>query len=433
MTRFRPILGASALALFGSLPPASAHDAHGVPPIAVTAPNPTLHLHGGRWFDGERFRPMEWYAVDGRLTRTRPRRVDATVNLSGRWIIPPLGEAHNHDLQNSWNAARASAAYLSRGIFYSGQMCASPEDLAPFRGFLNRPSSVDVLYAEACMTSSDGHPLGIALAGAKAAGTPMKPEQIRDRSFWAVDTLADLDARWPRIAQAKPALIKIILIDSPNHAANRQKTELFGFNGIDPALAPEIVRRAHALGARVAAHVDTAADFAVAVSAGVDLVAHLPGYRIARGKTAADYRIPDAAIAEAARRRVAVITTTAASRYASKSRPEHASAIRQGYADNIRRLRSAGVPLLIGSDTFDGSVLDEVDNLDQLGVMPRSELLRAATATTPRALFPARDIGRFAEGAEASLVALPADPLRDLQALRRPSILIKQGQLLSGR
>ncbi len=163
------------------------------------------------------------------------------------------------------------------------------------------------------------------------------------------------------------------------------------------------------------------------MSAGVDLVAHLPDYRIARGRTAADYRITDAAIAEAARRRVGVITTTAASRYAIKSRPEHASAIRQGYADNIRRLRSAGVPLLIGSDTFDGSVLDEVDNLDQLCLMPRSGLLRAATATTPRALFPTRDISHFAEGAAASLVALPADPLRDLQALRRPSILIKQG------
>ncbi len=62
-------------------------------------------------------------------------------------------------------------------------MCASPEDLAPFRDFLNRPLSDDVLYAEACMTSSDGHPLGMALARAKAAGTPMKPEQIRDRSF----------------------------------------------------------------------------------------------------------------------------------------------------------------------------------------------------------------------------------------------------------
>ncbi len=71
MTRLRPILAASALSLFGSLPPASAHDAQGVPPIAVAAPTPTLHLHGGRWFDGERFRPMERYAVDGRLTPPR--------------------------------------------------------------------------------------------------------------------------------------------------------------------------------------------------------------------------------------------------------------------------------------------------------------------------------------------------------------------------
>lgn len=347
-------------------------------------------------------------------------------------MIPPLAETHNHDLQNAWNAARSSATYLSRGIFYSGQMCGWPEQLNPFRGFLNRPGSVDVTYAEACISSSDGHPLGIALAGAKAAGMTMKPEEVRDNGYWAVDTPADLDARWARIAAAKPAIVKVILLDSANYLANRRDPKLFGFNGLDPTLVPEIVRRAHGISARVAAHVDTAADFAAAVAAGVDLIAHLPGYRIDKGKPATDYRITEAAAAEAARRGVRVMTTTAASLYAVRRDPAQGPVIDAAYRDNIARLRKAGVELLPGSDRVDGSLLDEIDNLDRLSAMPRPELLRRATEVNARTLFPGRDIGRFAEGAEASLVALAADPLADLSALRRPALLMKQGELLRG-
>ena len=101
------------------------------------------------------------------------------------------------------------------------------------------------------------------------------------------------------------------------------------------------------------------------------------------------------------------------------------------YADNIRRLRSAGVTLLIGSDAVEGSVLDEIDTLDQLKVMPRSDLLRIATMVTPRALFPTRDLGNFSEGAEASFVALGSDPLLVLSTLRHPLLLVKRGTLLN--
>jgi imidazolonepropionase-like amidohydrolase len=58
-------------------------------------------------------------------------------------------------------------------------------------------------------------------------------------------------------------------------------------------------------------------------------------------------------------------------------------------------------------------------------------LLRLATESTPRVLFPERLIGRFAEGAEASLIALDANPLVDLSAIRRVSLRVKQGNLLA--
>jgi hypothetical protein len=416
-----------ALAAFTLSFPVTAQPA---PSLGVSSSGPTLHLKGGLWFDGTKFVAANWYVVAGRFTRKAPSRVDATVNLKSRFIIPPLAEAHNHDLQNAWNAGRNAAQYIARGIFYTTQLCAMASDSKDFRGFLGSAAAPDVLFADSCLSASDGHPLGIALNGAKQAGISMTADDLRDKHYWVVDTLADLDAKWRKIAETKPALLKVILIDSPNYAANRQMPKLYGYNGMDPMLVPDVVRRARAIGARVAAHVDTGPDFTNAVIGGVDIVGHLPGYRIAAGKTAADYRLSDAAIAEAARRGVQVITTTAASRYDIARNPEHAAAIRATYADNISRLRAAGVTLLLGSDVYDGSVLDEIENVDTLKIMSRADLLRVATMTTPQKLFPDRDVGRFAEGAEGSLVALATNPLVDLLSLRRPVLLIKRGTII---
>ena len=78
-----------------------------------------------------------------------------------------------------------------------------------------------------------------------------------------------------------------------------------------------------------------------------------------------------------------------------------------------------------------GTVVDEILYLDSLGVMPRAELLRRATADTARLMFPGRAIGVFREGAEASLVAYDSDPIEAIEILRQPRILIKDGSVLA--
>lgn len=422
-------------ALLAAAAPALADEpAAGANPFAGPAlAAPTLHFKGGQWFDGKGFRAMNWYAVGGKLTAARPTRVDAEVNLDGRHVIPPLAEAHNHDLQNGFYAGKMARNYMARGIFYSVQLAALPADIAGYRDFFGQPGSVDVGWSEALLSASDGHPLKMILDGMAPSGETLSPEAVRDRFYWSIDSLADLDAKWAKIAAAKPKMVKVILIDSANYAANRRKPELFGRNGIDPALVPEIVKRTHAIGARLLAHADTAADFEVAVKAGADAIAHLPGYRIATFNTPGDYRIADAVIAEAAKRGIFVITTTAASRFAIARYPETEAAITANYRDNIRRLRAAGIKLAFGSDTFGGSVLDEIATVDKLGVMSRAELLRIATSDTAQLMFPARAIGAFAEGAEASLLALDGNPIDDLGALERIGVAIKQGELLGRR
>lgn len=402
----------------------------GAPKVAVTLPKPTLALEGGKWFDGQRFVEDSWYSVEGKLTRTRPAKIDVRIDLKGRYVIPPLADAHNHNLQNAWSAATFADDYLRRGIFYSAQLAANTEEIAGYRGLLGGPGRVDVLWAEATLSSSDGHPLGLALAGAKQAGMPAEAKDYIDKAFWAIDSLVDLDSKWPKIAESQPKLIKVIVVDEAHAAAQRKDPSSYGFRGLSTALLPEVVERAHAIGARVAAHVDSADDIARVVASGVDIVAHL-NTRIPKGLTAGDLRLSDATIVEMKRRGTIVIPTVAVTRYYLMAHPEDRAALMAVIGDNLARMKAAGVRMLAGSDLFDGSVIDEIEALDATKVFSSDELLRLATTATPQAMFPGRRIGIFTEGAEASLVAYDADPTLDLKVLRAPKMAIKQGEILA--
>jgi imidazolonepropionase-like amidohydrolase len=63
--------------------------------------------------------------------------------------------------------------------------------------------------------------------------------------------------------------------------------------------------------------------------------------------------------------------------------------------------------------------------IDNLG------LLRMWSYTTPRSIFPDRQIGALDEGFEASFVALEGDPLKDFGNVRRIKFRFKQGVLLA--
>lgn len=393
-------------------------------------PKPVLALENGRWFDGTGFVRGTWYSVNGKLTRQRPRHVDARIDLRQRYVLPPLADAHNHNLQNAWAAPQIADEYLQRGIFYSAQLAANSEDISAYRNFLGGAGRVDVLWAEATLSSSDGHPLGLALAGAKQAGMDMSAKDVVDKSFWAIDSLDDLDEKWPKMAESRPQLIKVIVVDDAHRAEQSKDPTTYGFRGLNTELVPEIVARANQIGARVAAHVDSADDIDRIVRAGVHIIAHM-NTRIPKGLTAADMRLSDETIAEMKRRGTIIIPTVAVTRYHLHARPENREPLFTVIRDNLTRLKAAGIPMLAGSDLFDGSVIDEIDALAATNVFTTSELLRLATMTTPRALFPKRSIGQFAEAAEASLVAYDANPVNDLNTLRRPRLAIKQGELIA--
>lgn len=391
-----------------------------------------MAFENGRWFDGERFTLDKFYVVDGRMTRNKPEHVGATFDLQGRYVLPGLIDAHNHNFQNGPFAAFSNQRTLKAGVYHSVQMCSRPDQTMAFAGFLQNPGNVEVLFTDACFSGSDGHPLGIALASSVQMGEEISVEEVH-QTYDPVDTVEELDALWPAFLERTPRLIKVILINSERRAAELQDQSTFGYRGLDPAVAREIVRRAHHAGARVAAHVDSAADFALAVAIGADIIAHLPGYRIAENMTAEDYRISDAALKAAADRKTIVITTAGAARHATQRRPERAEALKAMQIENLTRLIAAGVPLAMGSDDVMGSVVDEIVYVDALGVMPREQLLQLSTAGTARAMFPDRIMGKFVEGAEATFNVYSVNPLEDLNALRSIYFGVQSGTVLASR
>jgi imidazolonepropionase-like amidohydrolase len=94
--------------------------------------------------------------------------------------------------------------------------------------------------------------------------------------------------------------------------------------------------------------------------------------------------------------------------------------------DNLRLLHEYGVKLAVGSDHAETS-LAEVLTLKALHLFDNLTLLKLWCEATPAAIFPGRRIGRFAEGYEASFVALSGDPTRDFEHVKAIRLRVKQG------
>lgn len=397
-----------------------------------------MELKNAQWFDGQGFKRGTLYIKDGKFSAQKIKKPQRKLNIRRQFLIAPLAEAHNHNLQNAWGWKRYAASYLRDGVFYAAMHCGEPKGTAAVRALAALPSTdgagkqaagPELLLVSACLTSPDGQPLA-QLLGEEASGSQARTraEEFLDKTVIALDTPEQLNQKWPAISGRKSDALKLVLSRSESPEL-RSDPKQFGRLGLRPELPPAIVRRAQQDKLRVIAQADTAADFQLAVNAGVDWVARLPGLVFFEGTGAESYRISADAATEAARRKVAVITAIAASEL-FRMPAEMLTQVRAQQADNLRTLQAAGVPLLLGSDLFNGSVLSELQQLDRLGVLDRRQLLRMATMDTPRALFPKRRLGCFEPGCEASFLLLAADPLKDLAALDKIQLRVRQGRLL---
>jgi hypothetical protein len=405
---------------------------------------------GGWWFNGTGFVRKKMYAVNGVFQERRPAHVDGVVSLGDFYVVPPFGDAHSHAYDNPKTIVNVVETHLRKGIFYGLSLTNSIKGKRSVADKVNKPSSIDVAYADAGLTATLGHPILSAEVTAngyswdelgKNWSLLLKSHAAEGDVYFVIDNLDDLQKKWPSIVTSQPDIIKIFLLDTEHFEKLRQNTSSIDDKGLDPALVPAIVTRAHRSGLRVAAHIETAADFRVALVAGVDIVAHLPGLAPKADEDPLRYEITDAD-ARLARKKKATVVATAwlaerlaapkpwlsgAAALADTAQLERAKQIQR---HSLQRLMRHGVPIAIGSDLFEDAD-SEAFYLRGLGVFDDRALLVMWSQTTPRLIFPRRKIGRLTAGYEASLLALSCDPIAKFECTRRIMIRMKQGRLLS--
>jgi imidazolonepropionase-like amidohydrolase len=189
------------------------------------------------------------------------------------------------------------------------------------------------------------------------------------------------------------------------------------------------VDEAHRLGLKVTCDCETVYT-AMAARAGVDMIEHpLPR--------------TDETIAEMARRRVAAVPTLqvyqnifdrAGGYYGSTSRRFSMSS--QANFDIFKKMRAAGIPMGVGTDTIGGAHQQIPSNyIAELkwfvkGGYSVAEALKAATITNAALLDMDDKLGSLEAGKLADLIVVDGRPDENLDDLLKIDVVIKDGQVL---
>ncbi len=373
----------------------------------------------GSWLqrdgDGERWVRETRYAIAGVFVDGPMVRVDRTVDLAGQYLIPPLAEGHNHTVEGEWTQ-EVAASLVQQGIFYFRNPSNVGDVARRNRPYWEQPGTLDVAFSHGALTGTGSHPVPLYRRLASLYG--LDPEALDGVAFFELDTIAQLEARWPSILAGNPDFIKIILGDSTGE--NQQSLTI--------PVARRAVALAHASGLRVTAHIWTAGDLATAAAIGVDEVAHLPGYNWGDMPREAFVISPQIAQALAqgdiAVQTTSIIVADVGDAWRDPGAPFDRYA--QLHRTNLRALLDAGVRLSIATDQG-RSTFDEAEFLRFLDVMDDRALLGFWLDTGP-SIFPGRAIGRLRTGFEASFIALECDPFVRFECLHAIGHLEKQGQ-----
>ncbi len=385
------------------------------------AAGPTVYTNG-LWYteagNSVQFIAGERYAENGVFLKKRPE--DATViDLGGAFVVPPYGEAHNHSVDGP-GTEKTAARYLAEGVFYYKNPNGIHGFTEPMLNYWARPETLDVSFSFGGLSTDEGHPetlyrmlLGFGLYSETDA------DDLDGNAFWDASTVEQLDDQWPRILATKPDFLKLYLLqyDTPEST------------GLSEEVFREAVRRADAIGLGTVVHVETMQDLALAVDAGATEAAHLPAYDFAFAKDPERSRIPDALIDKMAAHGFIVVATTNVALGREYSE-EELRVVTGRQADNLRRMKAAGVSIAVGSDSYFQTAWNEIQSLKALEIFTDEELLMLWIRTPSLSIFPGRAIGALEPGYEASFLALDCDPTLEISCAIEIRHRVKSGQLL---
>lgn len=365
-------------------------------------------LTGGKLIDGAGSRPIEDAAVAirgneivavGKADELPAAPGAREIDVSGKTILPGFVNAHAHsryatlEQMEGWTAAGVTTVRDLGGFL---------EDvLERRRRAEDDPRLPRLLVAGPMITVPAGHPI---------------PIYGPDYPALAVRGPEDARAQVNGLLDAGVDHIKIAV-------SGRTDT---GWPELSNAEISAITETAHARGARVSVHADTAAGLRRALENGVDDAAHLPRDAL-----------PQDLIALMVERDVAMIPTIDVYQNIAEENGTaadwNANTLPVVY-DNLRRFHAAGGTLALGDDYGNpgvelGMPVDEIDHWLAAGIEPM-EVIVAATRGGATVSGLGDEIGTLEKGKAADVLVVDGDPLADTSALERVSLVVRDGEVV---
>lgn len=385
----------------------------------------TYEFKNGNWFNGTEFVPATWYSVGGKLNKKAPAQIDSVVDLTDRFVIPPLGDAFSSSLADHPTPEMQLKSYFNEGIFYIQTLGNTKEGRQKVTTKLSA-ATPDVSFANGEITCTLGEPFmryePAALGIKNPNDVAKRTNEIKNKrsgygdGYWFIDNKDALSANWSKIKAQNPGVISITLLDAENMGGKEGK-------GLTPDVAKAVVKKAHKSDLKVFARVENANDVRLAVKLGVDGIAGLPGSQWdGEGSTAA-FDLSDADLKLLAKKKTIVIPVFSKAQSMKAPKP----AVTAYQSALLRRMLTSGVLVAVGSDDPQRTIRSEVTYWFNLGDLNLAAALRALCETTPQAIFPERKIGRFENGYEASFLVLPDNPLNNFLKMRAIQFKVKNG------
>jgi imidazolonepropionase-like amidohydrolase len=404
-----------------------------------------IELRNVNYFNGEGFEKGTLFIESGVFSNTKPLELDSILDLKNRFMIPALTEAHTHAFASTYQLQKEVGRYLSKGIL-NVQVLGGAQSGREQAEEVIKSTNLEVRYSNGGITSTLGHPFTIYEPLAMGIHNPVekrkRAKEIRDSrlaegdAYWFFDTKEEVERRWDTLMATEPDVIKFMLLNVDEYERLSNDSTMLGGKGVSKEVAKAIIEKAHRDQKKVFAHVETANDFKFAVQIGVDVIAHMPGYAYSGKPEDRDQYMPEeATLRMAAEKGTAVVTTAGLSQGYAKEYQEGVPVLNEDRFQEIVRFQkelitkmmNANIRILIGSDQYGKTLLEEVKHLETYNLIPNDDILRIITNENAEEIFPNRKIGKIQHGYEADFILLNANPLAQLDILESPIAVYKSG------
>lgn len=398
--------------------------------------NLDLVVRNVRLFDGERIR-VGAFAVGVKGNRIQsvepaPSNLDGKIDIdgAGRLLMPGLIDCHVHlfDFRNLkdqealdkfidgplhqhlWN-------FLEAGVTTVKSVGDSEDDILKVREMLagNTIIGPRLFVTGPCFTAPESHPRTTVYGrnpwyGARATVEPDSPSSAKEKVR--------------RLAERKVDAIKIIHHGGCRHDRPPYLINLAGLKinnvaifKLERPVLEAIINEAHKHGLKATVHTFDEPEAIAALEAGADGLEHGVLERRLSGT-----RLIELLLAN----RATLVPTLWLLTFDK-------SATQVRFA-NLRQVANAGARVAIGTDSFIGfgkfgeNTIVEMERANHAGIEPL-KVLRMATRDAAEHLG-VSDLGTIGQGQFADLILVEGDPLTTLGALRKPSIVVKSGQIV---